>query len=144
VLDWVVNYTGIKNLTLGLNVDYGWEYDEAYLASTGTRGNNNASWWGWAAYAAYDWTQALRTALRLEYFKDAEGVRTQLSPPGNKLDLWEVTLTAQYRIWKGLVGRVEYRHDSANQKVFSIRAPGYVPTGKSQDTISFDLYYLFF
>jgi putative OmpL-like beta-barrel porin-2 len=144
VLDYTVNYTGIKNLTLGLNVDYGWEYDEAFLASTGTRQDNNASWWGWAAYAAYDWTEKLRTALRLEYFKDSEGVRTQLSPPGNKLDLWEVTLTAQYKIWKGLVGRVEYRHDSANQKVFAIRAPGYVPTGKTQDTITFDFYYLFF
>jgi hypothetical protein len=144
VLDFVFNYTGFKNLTLGLNVDYGWEYDEAYLASTGTRQDNNASWWGWAAYAAYDWTEKLRTALRLEYFKDAEGVRTQLSPPGNKLDLWEVTMTAQYKVWKGLVARVEYRHDSANQKTFSIRAPGYVPTGKTQDTISFDLYYLFF
>jgi len=144
VLDFVFNYTGFKNLTLGLNVDYGWEYDEAYLKSTGTRQDNNASWWGWAAYAAYDWTEKLRTALRLEYFKDAEGVRTQLSPPGNKLDLWEVTLTAQYKVWKGLVARVEYRHDSANQKTFSIRAPGYVPTGKTQDTISFDLYYLFF
>ena len=144
VLDYTVNYTGIKDLTLGLNVDYGWEYDEAFLASTGTRQDNNASWWGWAAYAAYDWTEKLRTALRLEYFKDSEGVRTQLSPPGNKLDLWEVTLTAQYKIWKGLVGRVEYRHDSANQKVFAIRAPGYVPTGKSQDTITFDFYYLFF
>jgi hypothetical protein len=144
VLDFVFNYTGFKNLTLGLNVDYGWEYDEAYLKSTGTRQDNNASWWGWAAYAAYDWTEKLRTALRLEYFKDAEGVRTQLSPPGNKLDLWEVTMTAQYKVWKGLVARVEYRHDSANQKTFSIRAPGYVPTGKTQDTISFDLYYLFF
>ena len=144
VLDFVFNYTGVKNLTLGLDVDYGWEYDEAYLASTGTRQDNNASWWGWAAYAAYDWTEKLRTALRLEYFKDAEGVRTQLSPPGNKLDLWEVTLTAQYKVWKGLVARVEYRHDSANQKTFSIRAPGYVPTGKTQDTITFDLYYLFF
>jgi Putative beta-barrel porin-2, OmpL-like. bbp2 len=144
VLDFVFNYTGFKNLTLGLNVDYGWEYDEAYLKSTGTRQDNDASWWGWAAYAAYDWTEKLRTALRLEYFEDAEGVRTQLSPPGNKLDLWEVTMTAQYKVWKGLVARVEYRHDSANQKTFSIRAPGYVPTGKTQDTISFDLYYLFF
>jgi hypothetical protein len=144
VLDFVFTYTGIKNLTLALDADYGWEYDEAYLKSTGTRQDNNASWWGWAAYAAYDWTEKLRTALRLEYFKDAEGVRTQLSPPGNKLDLWEVTLTAQYKVWKGLVARVEYRHDSANQKTFSIRAPGYVPTGKTQDTITFDLYYLFF
>jgi hypothetical protein len=29
VLDLVTTYTGIKNLTLGANVDYGWEYDEA-------------------------------------------------------------------------------------------------------------------
>src|SRR6266403_5798619 len=36
VLDFVFNYTGVKNLTLGLDVDYGWEYDEAYLKSTGT------------------------------------------------------------------------------------------------------------
>jgi Putative beta-barrel porin-2, OmpL-like. bbp2 len=144
VLDYVLTYTGIKNLTLGLNVDYGWETDEAYLKASGTRGDIDASWWGWAAYAAYDWTEAFRTALRVEYMKDAEGVRTQLSPAGKKLDLWEVTATAQYKIWKGLVGRVEYRHDSANEKVFAIRAPGYVPTGKTQDTISFDFYYLFF
>jgi len=144
VLDFVATYTGIKNLTLGANVDYGWEEDEATLAASGTRGNPDASWWGWAGYVAYDWTEALRTALRVEYFKDAESVRTGLSPLGTKLDLYEVTATVQYKIWKGLVARVEYRHDSANQKVFAIRAPGYVPTGKSQDTISFDLYYLFF
>jgi len=144
LLDYVLTYTGIKNLTLALNVDYGWETDEAYLKASGTRGDIDASWWGWAAYAAYDWTEAFRTALRVEYMKDAQGVRTQLSPAGKKLDLWEVTATAQYKIWKGLVGRVEYRHDSANEKVFAIRAPGYVPTGKTQDTISFDFYYLFF
>jgi len=144
LLDYVLTYTGIKNLTLALNVDYGWETDEAYLKASGTRGDIDANWWGWAAYAAYDWTEAFRTALRVEYMKDAQGVRTQLSPPGKKLDLWEVTATAQYKIWKGLVGRVEYRHDSANEKVFAIRAPGYVPTGKTQDTISFDFYYLFF
>jgi hypothetical protein len=144
VLDFVATYTGVKNLTLGANVDYGWEEDEAALAASGTRGNPDASWWGWAGYAAYDWTEALRTALRLEYFKDAESVRTGLSPLGTKLDLYEVTATVQYKIWKGLVARVEYRHDSANQKVFAIRAPGYVPTGKKQDTISLDLYYTFF
>lgn len=40
--------------------------------------------------------------------------------------------------------RVEYRHHSAKQKTISICAPGYIPTGKTQDTISFDLYRLFF
>jgi hypothetical protein len=47
-----------------------------------------------------------------EYFKDAEGVRTGLSPLGTRLDLYEVTATVQYEIWKGLLGRLEYRHDS--------------------------------
>jgi len=144
VLDWVVNYTGIKNLTLGLNVDYGWEIDEASLAASRTRSDNDASWWGWAGYVAYDWTEALRTALRLEYFQDSDGVRTLAVAAGSRVELWGVTATLQYKIWKGLVGRLEYRHDSADSKVFAIRAPGYVPTGKSQDTITLALSYSFF
>jgi hypothetical protein len=144
VLDFVGNYTGIKKLTLGVNVDYGWEEEEASLAASGARSDNNATWWGWAGYVVYDWTEKLRTAVRLEYFKDAEGVRTLAVSPGTKLDLYGVTATVQYNIWKGLFGRLEYRHDSANQKVFAIRAPGYVATGKSQDTLTLALYYSFF
>ena len=55
-----------------------------------------------------------------------------------------MTATVQYKIWKGLVGRLEYRHDSADEKVFAIRAPGYVPTGKTQNTLTLALYYSFF
>ena len=54
VLDVVVNYTGIKNLTLGLNVDDGWEDDEASLVAAATRPDHDARGWGWTAYAAYD------------------------------------------------------------------------------------------
>ena len=146
VLDFIAAYTGVKNLTLALNVDYGWEYNEAALAASGTRSNNDASWWGWAAYAAYDWTEKLRTAIRLEYFQDTAGVRTLAAATGagTRVALWDVTATIQYKIWKGLVGRLEYRHDNANEKVFAIRAPGYAPTGKSQDTMTLALYYSFF
>lgn len=55
-----------------------------------------------------------------------------------------MTATVRYKIWKGLVGRVEFRHDQADEKVFKIRAPGLVPTSKSQDTITMALHYLFF
>jgi len=144
VLDLVVNYTGFKNLTLGLNYDYGWEDDEASLVSSGTRRDRDASWWGWAAYAAYDWTEALRTALRLEYFQDAEGIRTLAIAAGSRVSLYEVTATIQHKIWKGLVGRLEYRHDSADEKVFKIRRPGLSPTSKILDTVSLSLYYSFF
>jgi hypothetical protein len=123
-------------------VDYGHEKDEAFLQQVvQTRSDNDATWWGWAGYAAYDWTEKLRTALRAEYFTDPMGARTGA---GQKVSLWEGTATVQYKIWKGLVGRVEYRHDSADTKVFKVRTPGLVATSKTQDTISLALYYLFF
>lgn len=143
VIDLTANYTGIKNLTLGANFDYGWEVDEASLA--GTRSSStDAVWWGYAGYVAYDWTEQLRTAFRGEYFRDADGARTLAIAPGSPVSLWEVTATVQYKIWKGLVGRVEFRHDQADEKVFKIRRPGLVPTSKSQDTITVALHYLFF
>jgi hypothetical protein len=46
LLDLVVNYTGLKNTMVGLNVDYAFEDDEAFLRSLGTRQNNDATWWG--------------------------------------------------------------------------------------------------
>jgi hypothetical protein len=144
VLDFIAAYTGFKGFTLALNVDYGWEEDEASLAASGTRSNNSASWWGWAAYAAYDWTEKLRTGVRLEYFQDSDGIRTLAAGAGSRVELYGVTATAQYKIWKGLVGRLEYRYDSADNKVFAIRAPGYVPTGKDQSTLTLALYYSFF
>ncbi len=143
VLDLVVNYTSIKNLTLGANVDYGWEIDEPSLAGTRSR-STDASWWGYAGYVAYDWTEQLRTAVRGEYFRDADGARTLAVAPGSPVSLWEITATVQYKIWRGLVGRVEYRHDQADEKVFKIRRLGLVPTGDSQDTITVAFSYSFF
>ncbi len=144
VIDLVSTYTGIKNVTLGVNFDYGWEEDEPSLAGSGTRQDNNAQWWGWAAYAAYDWTEKLRTAVRLEYFKDVQGVRTLAVAAGTPAELYSVTGTITYKIWKGLQGRLEYRHDDANRKVFSIRTPDLVPTGSTQNTVTLALDYLFF
>jgi Putative beta-barrel porin-2, OmpL-like. bbp2 len=89
VLDLVANYTGIPKLTLGFNVDYGWEVDEPSLASTRSS-STNAVWWG---YAAYDWTESLRTSVRGEYFKDADGARTLAVAPGTPVSLWEITAT---------------------------------------------------
>lgn len=147
VLDFVFNYTGIKNLTLGLNVDYGHEEAEPIVRAT-RQGSGGATWWGWAGYAAYDWTEKLRTSVRQEFFRDAGGARTGL---GDATDLWSTTATVQYKIWKGLVGRVEYRHDQADEKVFRVRysrpditSQGLLARGRSMDTISVSLYYSFF
>lgn len=66
-------------------------------------------------------------------------------------DLWSTTATIQYKIWKGLVGRLEYRHDQSDERVFRVRysvpdrtTQGLLARGKRQDTISLSLYYSFF
>jgi hypothetical protein len=142
VTDLTATYAGFKNLTLGANVDVAGE--ERVPALVATRQDGDASWWGWALYAAYDWTEKFRSAIRFEFFDDPQSVRTAIRNIGNRTSVYEVTATAQYKIWKGLVGRLEYRHDDANAKVFAIRAPGYAPTERVEDTLSVDLYYLFF
>jgi hypothetical protein len=143
-LDFIAVYTGIKRLTLALNYDYSWENKDATLVASGTRDDTRASWWGIAGYGAWDWTESLRTAVRVEYFADLESVRTAARPAGNRTGLWETTATLQYKIWRGLVGRLEYRHDQANAKVFKLENHGTTPTRSSQDTLSVSLYYLFF
>jgi Putative beta-barrel porin-2, OmpL-like. bbp2 len=147
VLDLVTTYTGIKNTTLALNVDYGFEQDEAFLTGLGTRQDNDARWWGVAGYAAYDFTDWFRMAFRQEFFQDQNGARTGF---GNRVVYWTSTLTAQFKIWRGLVGRLEYRHDAASEKVYKARTSrpdqtqGVTAQSKSLDTISVSLFYSFF
>src|SRR3989449_684040 len=132
----LLSYSPLPWLSLTAGPVVGWDV---------ARDNNSRmSVMGQVGYVAYDWTEQLRTALRLEYFQDSDGIRTLAVAPGSRVELYEVTATVQYKIWKGLVGRLEYRHDSADEKVFAIRAPGYVPTGKTQNTLTLALYYSFF
>ena len=146
VLDFVFNYTGFKNVTLGLNIDYG--HEQADPGARATRQDGGVTWWGWAGYAAYDWTERLRTSVRQEFFRDAQGARIGSA---DATDLWSTTATVQYKIWRGLVARAEYRHDQADEKVYRVRysrpditSQGLIARGKSMDTISISLYYSFF
>jgi hypothetical protein len=94
---------------------------------------------------AYQWTRELRTALRAEYFADPQGVRSsETVPAGHNVELAELTATIEYRIWRGLVGRLEYRHDEANRRAFSLQNHGTTPTSHAQNTITMALYYSFF
>ena len=146
IVDTTILYTGLDRWTFALNFDFAGEDNDPLLVST--RQDANSRWGGVAGYAAYDWTKALRTALRAEYFYDPQGVRSsETSTPGNNVDLWEITATIEYKIWKGLVGRLEYRHDQANRKAFSVRnvgGAGLAPTSDAQNTITLALYYSFF
>jgi putative OmpL-like beta-barrel porin-2 len=147
IVDTVIVYTGIDKVTLAMNADYAGEDHDPALVALATRRDTVSSWSGIAGYAAYDWTTALRTTLRLEYFADPQGVRSgETISPGHNVDLWEMTATAQYKVWRGLVGQIEYRHDKASTKAFNLRNTtlGVAPTSHAQDTLTLALSYQFF
>jgi len=144
IVDTTVLYTGIDRLTLATNFDFAGEENDPVLVALGTRKHNNSSWSGVAGYVAYDWTKSLRTALRVEYFADPQGVRNGITAPGHNVNYYEITPTLEYKIWRGLVGRLEYRHDQASTKSFSLTNFSTTPTSRAQDTFSFALSYIFF
>ena len=144
IVDTTVLYTGIDRLTLAANFDFAGEENDPVLVALGTRKHNNSSWSGVAGYAAYDWTKSLRTAFRVEYFADPQGARNGITAPGHNVNYYEITPTLEYKIWRGLVGRLEYRHDQASTKSFSLTNFSTTPTSRAQDTFSFALSYIFF
>ena len=139
LVDVTASYTGLAGFTLGFEFDYGWQANDVFLTSQGL-GNASAQWYGTAAYAAYDVLKDFRVALRQEWFRDVDGVRTGI--PGG-VTLFSTTATLQYNIWKGLYTRGEYRHDQAGEVVFGCR-PNIPCKSKSQDTLSVSLFYTFF
>ena len=142
IVDTTVVYIGIESVTLAVNFDFAGEANDPAL--TGARKDANSRWGGIAGYAGYDWTKTLRTVLRLEYFSDPQGVKSsETVAPGANTRLWEATATAEYRIWRGLVGRLEYRHDQANRDAFSVQDHR-GPTSREQNTLTIALHYLFF
>ena len=108
---------GPQQLTFGFNFDYGSQANDVFLSSQ-VLGDKSASWYGIAAYAAYDFLKDFRVALRQEWFNDVDGVRTGTV---GGVTLFSTTATLQYNIWKGLFARGEYRHDNANEAVFGCR-----------------------
>ncbi len=96
--------------------------------ANGSRGDGN--WYGGAAYAIVNLTDALQLTMRGEVFDDPDGLKTGLS---NGATLWEVSPTLTYWINDHLMFRVEYRHDEANKPLFPARNGN---TWSGQDVIS--------
>jgi hypothetical protein len=125
LFDWVGTIKPVKDLAFILNFDYG---SEEHSAADGGK----AKWYGAAGIAKYDVNDLFSVALRYEYFKDKDGVRT-----GTAQRLQEVTLTPEFRIAKGLILRPEYRHDWSDKEAFPENGGG----KKSQDTIALGVMY---
>lgn len=79
---------------------------------------HGVDWQAFAGYGVYDWSDKLEFALRGEWFRDSDGVRT-----GLRQTLYEGTFTTGYKIADGLTLRGEYRHDESNRKPFYTNHP---------------------
>ncbi|MFA6610330.1 MAG: porin, partial [Candidatus Omnitrophota bacterium] len=122
LIDVVATYKATDKLTLKVNYDYGWERNGASALGGYTDGKD-ATWDGVALYAKYDILDWWAISGRAEYFHDRDGVRTQslvsATMPISDLDLMEYTLTSEFKFWKNLIGRLEYRYDKASGQVFT-------------------------
>ncbi len=106
---------------------------------TTANGRISGNWLGLAAYAKYQWTPQMATALRVEQFEDMPGAGNFGLRTGNTgyTKLRSLTVTAEYAAFHNkLITRLEYRHDKTSQNFFG--------TGKSdQDTLSLSEAYKF-
>ena len=124
LIDVVASYQPLDPLQLKANFDYGYE-------EKGVTIGKNSSWVGLAGYARYALNDRWALATRAEWFHDADGVRTAFRSgsgtfgtgsingiSGFDLNLWEWTLTNEFKLNKHLISRVEYRHDQASEHIF--------------------------
>ena len=99
VVDVVGNFKLTDDLGLIMNFDWGSE-DEASVVNPG----RHSTWVGAGGVLTYQFTNRFSTAVRGEWFSDAQGSRT-----GVQQDLWDVTFDFKAMLSEYIYTRVEYR-----------------------------------
>jgi hypothetical protein len=131
LFDSVLLLTPTDKLNAYINFDYG--------QNEMTPGSIPAisKWYGIAGAIHFQPTSKWAFTPRMEWFKDRDGFATGT---GVAQDLKEITLTGEYKMLEGLLGRLEYRRDWSNQPFFvrgnTLGSELGVGTSKHQDTLS--------
>ncbi len=87
---------------------------------------NKGHWMGIAGIVDYDFTDAFNLALRGEYVNDAAiadaagsfASNTRTGVDQNRVEIYEVTLTANFRLSEHILVRPEYRRDWSKARIF--------------------------
>jgi hypothetical protein len=103
IYEFIATYQATEKLAFALNGVYG--EDHPYLMT--------ALWRGVAAYAKYSLNDVSAFAVRAEAFSDPEGFMTSA-----KQNLYEATLTYEFKPFQNLILRGEYRYDWSNAASF--------------------------
>lgn len=102
--DTTVLLTPTDKLNAYLNFDYG----QQRRAISGLD-----HWIGFAGALHFQLNKYFAISPRAEYYNDATGFTT-----GTRQKLHEVTVTGEYKMMRGLLGRLEYRRDDSNVLFF--------------------------
>jgi hypothetical protein len=122
LFDIVGSYT-MDKLTLAMNLDFA---SANHVAAPGP--GNRAPLSGIALYGKYAWTDAMASALRVEYMSDHNGVAfgphsgagvATGTDTGTGARIVELTLTQEMKVAQQLILRVELRTDNSNNHVVS-------------------------
>lgn len=109
----VASWTPMDPMTVTAEYTYG--HEQKVTASA-----RDASWQGFAGYVSYNWTDRFNTAVRAEFFKDADGSRFGGAADGQQnVNLGEFTMTVAYKFTQMLLGRLELRQDLADAPMFT-------------------------
>ena len=136
VASWTPLPKDLPKLHLMANYDYGVEERLGDTTAPLLEGHS-ADWQGYALYAKYDLYDWLTLGARWEQFWDDMGVRTATAD-----ELWEMTYTADIKVYKNLLTRLEYRHDHSNTNNLGVKSFD-TGTENNQDTVGISMIYLF-
>lgn len=122
--DTTVTYTLTPSFSLMSNYDYGMD-----------RVLGSRVWWqGVAGYARLQITPWFAVSPRAEWYEDPQGFTT-----GVAQKVKEGTFTAEFKAYKGMLLRGEYRYDWSNQAVFEKHGNS---VSRNQSTVTFGAIYV--
>jgi hypothetical protein len=116
------------NAKFNAYVNYDYAQHKNHLSSAAGTNNDLSRWQGIAFAARQQLTGTMAAAGRIEYFADSQGYAT-----GVAQHVKEFTGTYEYKWPKGLLGRLEYRHDWSDEPFFHKGNTGMVD---SQSTLT--------
>lgn len=130
LFDGTLLLTPSSRLNAYVNYDYAQNRNAEEVAPSHYQATTLSRWQGVALDLRYQATKHIDFSPRWEFYEDPDGFTTGLAQ-----NLHEITLTGEYKLREGLLGRLEYRRDSSDHNFFN-KGDGSVP---SQSTVEIGL-----
>lgn len=114
LFDGTLLLTPNPRLSAYLNYDYAQNRNAEQVAPDRYQATTLSRWQGIALDLRYHATEHISFSPRWEFYEDPDGFTTGLAQ-----NLHEITMTGEYKLREGILGRLEYRRDSSDHNFFN-------------------------